>query len=262
MSGEEDFAVKLQEIMTSGLVDLAYLGHGRSDCPYLPGREMRLLYLDGIWVAHVYDRLLDAGFRRSGENVYRPDCRGCTQCKVIRVPVDRFRKTKEQRRIWNRGVRLFKVRVEPARYTEEKLALQRRYLAYQHSQPEDELPDESDYRRFLVESCLGERTREIQLRKDGMLVGLGIFDELPRALSTVNFFFDPSVARWSPGTFSALAEIELARQWGKSHYYLGYYIAECRTMNYKARFRPNEIKDCNDAWPSSDKPSLRDPSIR
>jgi arginine-tRNA-protein transferase len=240
--------MKLQEIMTAGLVEMAYLGHGRSACPYLPDREMRLLYLDGVWVEHIYDKLLDAGFRRSGTHVYRPDCRGCDECKVIRVPVDTFRKTKEQRRIWNRGVNKFQARVAPVEYSDEKLALQRRYLAHQHKQAEREMPDGESYRRFLVDTCLGARTREIQLWSEGRLVGLGIFDELPRALSTVNFFFDPAVARWSPGTFSALAEIELARQWGKSHYYLGYYVAECRTMKYKAKFRPNEIKDCNAAW--------------
>ena len=240
--------MKLQDIATLGIVEMAYLGHGRCPCPYLPGLEMRLLYLDGIWVEHIYGPLLDAGFRRSGTQVYRPDCRGCDACKVIRVPVDAFRKTKEQRRIWNRGVTTFHVRVAPAEYADEKLALQRRYLAYQHAQENHELPDEDAYRKFLVDTCLGDRTREIQLWRDGQLVGLGVFDELPHALSTVNFFFDPSIARWSPGTFSALAEIELARQWGKSYYYLGYYIAGCRTMDYKARFRPNEIKDCDAAW--------------
>lgn len=240
--------MKLQEIMTAGLVEMAYLGHGRCPCPYLPDREMRLLYLDGLWVEHIYDKLLDARFRRSGTHVYRPDCKGCNECKVIRVPVESFCKSKEQRRIWNRGVRVFQSRVAPAEYSAEKLALQQRYLVHQHDQDLRELPDEDSYRRFLVDTCLGPRTREFQLWKDGRLVGLGVIDELPDALSTVNFFYDPSVSRYSPGTFSALAEIELARQWGKSYYYLGYYIADCGTMNYKSRFRPNQIKGCNDAW--------------
>ncbi|MCC6153242.1 MAG: arginyltransferase [Candidatus Hydrogenedentes bacterium] len=244
--------MKLQEIMTGGLVEMAYLGHGRCACPYLPGREMRLLYLDGIWVEHIYDKLLDAGFRRSGTHVYRPDCLGCNECKVLRVPIDTFRKTKEQRRVWNQGIKVFNTRVAPVEYSDEKLDLQRRYLAHQHDQPDYELPDEDSYRRFLVDSCLGGRTRELQLWKDGQLVGLGVIDELPDALSTVNFFYDPSVAKWSPGTFSALAEIELARQWGKSYYYLGYYIAACKTMNYKSRFKPNQIKDCNAAWDAVD----------
>lgn len=219
----------------------SYLGYSTGLCPYLPDRIMRLLYLDGSQVPHMYRALLDQGFRRSGHYLYRPECGSCAECKVLRIPVDTFRKTKEQRRIWNRGVRVFAVRVAPAAYSDEKLDLQRRYLQFQH--PREELPDEASYRHFLVHTCLGGNTRELQLWCDNRLVGLGVFDELPDALSTVNFFFDPVVARWSPGTFSALAEIELARQWGKTYYYLGYYIAECRTMNYKSRFKPNETFD-------------------
>jgi arginyl-tRNA--protein-N-Asp/Glu arginylyltransferase len=67
-------------------------------------------------------------------------------------------------------------------------------------------------------------------------------DRLERALSTVYFYFDPEFAPLSPGTWSALYEIHLAQQWRLSHYYLGYYIPGCPSMNYKARFRPCEIK--------------------
>jgi len=207
---------------------------------------MRLHYLDGNHAGHLYRPLMDAGFRRSGRLLYRPECFECDACKVLRVPVDAFRKTKEQRRIWNRGVREFDVRIAQPSYSAEKLSLQKRYLAFQHDQ--QDAPDPESYDAFLVRTCLGNNTREIQFWRNGILCGLGVFDEFIDAISTVNFFFDPEVARWSPGTFSALAEIELARQWGKDYYYLGYYIAECNTMNYKTRFKPYEIKDIVGRW--------------
>lgn len=237
-----------KKLALAELLDIAYLGHGRNVCPYLEDREMRLLYLDGTWVGHLYRPLMDAGFRRSGTHVYRPECPACDECKVLRVPVDTFRKSKEQRRIWNRGHRVFQVRVEPVSFSIEKLNLQRRYMAFQHDNEEHELPTADSYQSFLVDTCLGENTRELQLWQDKKLVGLGVFDEFRDALSTVNFFFEPRVAKWSPGTFSALCEIELARLWGKDYYYLGYYIADCHTMNYKTRFKPYQVKNCGVPW--------------
>ncbi|HRK33295.1 MAG TPA: arginyltransferase [Candidatus Hydrogenedentes bacterium] len=231
---------------TTAPLDYAYLGHHAGECPYLPNREMRLHYLDGNHAGYLYRYLMDAGFRRSGRLLYRPECPQCNECKVLRVPVDEFRKSKEQRRVWNRGVTVFDIRVAPVSYSDEKLDLQRRYMQFQHR--ESEMPDRESYEGFLVRTCLGGRTRELQLWHDGKLCGLGVFDEFIDALSSVNFFFDPAMARWSPGTFSALAEIALARQWGKTFYYLGYYIAECDTMNYKTRFKPCQLKDTVGQW--------------
>jgi arginine-tRNA-protein transferase len=227
----------------------AYAGHSRLLCPYLPDREARLMYLHGDLAGPLYRRLLDGGYRRSGMYLYRPDCPACNECKVLRVPVAEFKMTKEQRRIWNRGRRLFTVeRVEPE-YSDERAAILKRYLEHQHARGEDAPRTRESYEDFYVNTCLGDQTIELQLRKDGVLVGVGVIDVLDDAVSSVNFFFDPSVARYSPGTFSALAEIDLARQWGKTYYYLGYYIAGCRTMNYKARFRPCQIKDPDAEWP-------------
>ena len=45
----------------------------------------------------------------------------------------------------------------------------------------------------------------------------------------------------SLGTYSVLKQLEYANQYGMKYFYLGYYIAENASLNYKASFRPNEI---------------------
>lgn len=224
-----------------------YLGHSHLACPYLPDRAASLLFLDGSMGAALYRQLLDVGYRRHGVSMYRPDCGACSECKILRVPVVSFARTREQRRIWNRGTKAFRVSlVEPA-YDPAKAELYRRYLEYQH-QSEDAI-DEERYCRFFVDTFLGSDTKEIQLHDGRKLVGLGIVDFVADAVSSVYFFFDPDYAKLSPGTYSALVEIELARARRCRYYYLGYYIRDCAAMNYKARFRPNEIKDCDgEAW--------------
>jgi len=41
--------------------------------------------------------------------------------------------------------------------------------------------------------------------------------------------------------FSVLREIEWARERGIPHYYLGYWIEGCETMDYKAQYNPHEL---------------------
>ena len=68
------------------------------------------------------------------------------------------------------------------------------------------------------------------------------------SLSSVYFYYDPAEARRGLGTFGALYEIEAARRLGIPHYYLGYWIAGCGTMDYKAGFRPNEVLCPDGVW--------------
>lgn len=218
-----------------------YLGHSEGRCPYLPDRGQSLLFINGLAVGEDYRALMDEGYRRHGLLAYRPDCAGCSECQVIRVPVNAFKRSKSQRRVWNKGREAFHVGLGPAEYTDEKLDLYRRYLAAQHGTTDDQL-DEDRYREFFVNSFLGRETCEIRLRMGRTLAGVGIIDLMPDAMSSVYFYYHPDAAPYSPGVFSALAEIELAKDWGLDYYYLGYFIADCRTMNYKMNYRPCEIR--------------------
>jgi leucyl-tRNA---protein transferase len=227
-----------------------YLGHSHLPCPYLADRQASLLFLDSSIGPAAYRQLLDSGYRRHGVFMYRPDCPGCSECKILRVPVMDFRRSKEQRRVWNRAEKALTVRLEAPAYHPAKAALYRRYLHYQHAA--DEIIDEERYQQFFVDTFLGRDTKELQLLDGDTWVGIGILDIVEDAVSSVYFFFDPDYAKLSPGTFSALVEIELAKAQRCRYYYLGYYIAGCPTMNYKVRFSPYEIKDCEgDDWCAS-----------
>ena len=54
--------------------------------------------------------------------------------------------------------------------------------------------------------------------------------------------FHPESRHYSPGTYAILLGIEKARQWGLRYYYPGYYVKDCSAMNYKAKYKPHEIK--------------------
>ena len=104
----------------------------------------------------------------------------------------------------------------------------------------DGLPPE-DLLRFLTSPW--SNTHFTEFRIQGRLAAVTVSDRLERGLSAVYTFFDPDLGRQSLGTFAILWQIDQAKNLGLPSVYLGYWIAECRKMNYKDRFRPIE------AWP-------------
>ncbi len=213
-------------------------------CSYLPGRPSRLVaFRAGRLPAGVYHSLMDLNFRRSGDVFYRPACSGCRECVALRVPVATFRPNRAQRRCWARN-RDLTVEVGRLAPTPEKHALFVRYLEARHDR---QMSGEWDsFRDFLYTSPIG--TREVTYRLAGRLVGVGIFDVEPRAVSTVYCFFDPDLSARSVGTFNILWTIDHCCAQGTPYVYLGYYLRDCRRMNYKINFTPCELLDEQGRW--------------
>jgi leucyl-tRNA---protein transferase len=92
----------------------------------------------------------------------------------------------------------------------------------------------------------------------GKLLGVGLCDVCDESLSTVYFYHDPAESRRGIGTYSALYEIEHARRLGIPYYYLGFWIAACGKMNYKATFRPSEVLHPDGVWRPNPAPASPD----
>jgi arginine-tRNA-protein transferase len=220
-------------------------------CSYLPGRvaQNRGFLCSGM-PALLYQELMDAGFRRSGTFFYQPICRGCRECRPIRVPVGRFEPSKSQRRTWRRNLDLLVTVGAPAP-TDEKFDLYTRYLRERHRK--EEADDPAGFVEFLYHSPVD--SLEITYREPGgrggaggRLIGVGICDVCPASLSSVYFYFDPAESRRGLGTFSSLWEIDFARRRGIPYYYLGFWIRDCAAMAYKANYRPAELLDADGVW--------------
>lgn len=219
---------------------------GEHDCPYLPGRQSqsRALWAERM-PGELYHRFMDAGFRRSGKLVYQPVCRRCRACMPIRVPVDSFRPTKSQRRCRRRNADL-SVSVGQPEATDEKYELYRRYVTQRHERPSDEEGRES-FEQFLYDSPV-ESIEFVYRDGAGRLLAVGICDLCRESLSSVYFYFDPDESRRGLGTLGALLEIDTARRLGVPFYYLGYWVDGCRSMRYKADFRPAQLLCGDGVW--------------
>jgi len=208
-------------------------------CSYLPKRSARNLVADPKAMnKDIYSQLAGLGFRRSGDNVYRPHCLNCTQCLSLRIPVSSFQPNRSQQRTWNKNQDLHVQRVKP-QFRTAHYALFKRYLKARHqgSGMDDSSP--SEYLAFLTAHWSETLLYEFRLAQ--RLLAVAAVDRLDDGLSAVYTFFDPDESARSLGTFAILWQINEGRRQGLDWVYLGYWIRECEKMAYKTNFQPHEV---------------------
>ena len=67
-------------------------------------------------------------------------------------------------------------------------------------------------------------------------------------LLALHFSNNPAERHRSLGTYNALSILASARERGLPHVYLGYYVEGCRSLDFKGRFRPNEVLSGHGSW--------------
>jgi arginine-tRNA-protein transferase len=210
-------------------------------CPYLPDLTATTDYRILKEVSpHEHERLLELGWRRFGQQYFRPECVGCSACVSLRVPLATFQPTKSQRRA-RRKCTHWRVEVSSPRVTDERLEL----FAAWHAMREDTRrwkPNALSAKEYAATFCAPHPCAREMVYFDGdRLVAVGLIDVTPRAASSVYFYYHPDVAAYSPGVASVLCEAEWARQQGCVHLYLGYRVLGCPSTEYKAHYRPHEL---------------------
>ncbi|MEM7122730.1 MAG: arginyltransferase [Pseudomonadota bacterium] len=217
-----------------------FFGTRGQTCPYLPNRmEMKIVTdLSGPFAQDIHDELTAAGFRRSHNLVYKPACLGCNACVPVRIPVARFSPGRTMRKTWRRNDDL-KATIVSATATLEQYDVFDRYQKQRHHDGGMATMTFADYRAMVEETPV--RTRLIEFRtSENDLVGVCLTDWINDGLSGIYKFFDPDLAERSLGTYMILWQINHAAAHGMPFVYLGYWIAGCDKMSYKARFRPLE----------------------
>lgn len=216
------------------------------DCSYLPGEEATTLFIDPATRVdrHLYSRLSDVGFRRSGCHVYRPHCARCSACIPVRIVANRFRPGRSQRRIWRRNEDL-RVCDLPDINDPATFALYCDYIASRHADGDMYPPSEQQYRSFLTSQwgC----TRHLGFFLGEQLLCVAVSDVMDNGLSAIYTFFDPSQSGRGLGTYAVMWQVAEAARMGLDYVYLGYWIHNSRKMSYKSNFRALEILQ-NGVW--------------
>ncbi|MFT5691986.1 MAG: arginyl-tRNA--protein-N-Asp/Glu arginylyltransferase [Oceanicoccus sp.] len=216
------------------------------DCSYLPNQQATTLFIDPQTTVdnHLYSQLAVMGFRRSGSHIYRPHCGECSACIASRVPVADFEYQRKQRKIRNRNQDLTIKEVNDIS-DNEYYDLYARYISERHSDGDMFPPSKDQYLSFLTKEW--GMTKFYSFRDGKELLAVAIIDEMNNGIAAVYTFFDPDNDRRSLGSYAILWQIEHAKSLNLPHVYLGYWIKECRKMNYKTDYRPLELL-INDQW--------------
>lgn len=216
-------------------------------CSYLVEHDARMLFVnpnENIDI-QTLSRLSRDGFRRSGDFIYKPQCKHCTQCLSVRLPVHLFKPNKSQKRTLKKNQDLSVTRIRSSEATEEHYYLYERYIHQRHSDGDMFPPSPEQFIKFLVESSVD--TFFLEFRLDEKLICVATCDNLDDGISAVYTFFHPDYDKRSLGTLAILLQIDWAKKNQKEYVYLGYWVPESQKMRYKQNFMPLDIM-INNRW--------------
>lgn len=231
------------------MISLYQITSPTSICSYLPTQRSTMEY---VFVAQAsaaeYQEKLLKGWRRFGRAFFHPVCKSCRACQSVRVPTATFQPNRSQRRALAANSEIELIVGEPE-VTSEKLDLYDRFHEFQvdlKGWPSHGPKDPSDYADSFVDNPFP--AEEWRYYLNGQLVGVGYVDVLPDAMSAIYFFYDPGLRDRSLGTYNVLKVIENAHKRRIPHVYLGYFVKDCQSLEYKDRFRPNEVLQIDGTW--------------
>ena len=224
------------------IIDLVRYRTQPYTCSYLSAETASLEYrIVANVTARAYGELLRRGWRRFGDDFFRPACPRCWKCRSLRIDVADFKPSRSQRRTLQRNSQI-EVVIQAPTVTRDHLHLCNAYhwdMHFRRGWPQQTVTAVSYRERFVA----GENgfAREFLYFERGRLVGVGLADVVSEALSSVYFFHDPGWRPKAPGVFSVLQQARFAQEHGLRYQYLGYWIEECQSMSYKSNYRPHEI---------------------
>lgn len=209
-------------------------------CSYLGDQEASTLFVDPEVpiTLDLYSRASEIGFRRSGDHIYKPKCANCNACIPMRVNAGRFRPGKTQKRILKKNRSLTFTKISNIR-NDACYTLYERYINLRHNDGDMYPPSREQYDSFLQE--IDGITHYYAIREEDRLLAIAVTDQLKNGLSAIYTFYEPGLEERSLGTYAILKQIELCRELGLPYLYLGFWIKDCRKMNYKTRFRPFQM---------------------
>ncbi len=206
-------------------------------CPYFDDGRVSTVeaftahYRDISW----YDKYLKLGYRRIADIYYKNVCSSCNRCISMRVLTSDFRLTKSQQKTYNKNADIVLEVKRPYQITEAQLDLYKRYIV-KHGGNESEAVDN------LHSMHLGySHSMAMEYYIGDVLVAVSIVDETKEGLSSVYCYYDYKLEKRRLGVYTLIREIEYAKSLKKKYCYLGFYIKELNSMNYKSSFLPNEI---------------------
>ncbi|HCU66847.1 MAG TPA: arginyltransferase [Rheinheimera sp.] len=209
-------------------------------CSYLPQQQERLVFTlpEQPLDTDLYQQLMDYNFRRTGDQLYRPYCLKCQACQACRVLVDQFKLSTGQRKLLKKAEKAkWHWKFCPPDTVDAYYPLYQQYISEIHADGVMYPPSEEQLASLLQCGWLNISVIEQYLGTE--LVGVILLDPMLDGYSAVYSFYKPH-SELALGTLAILATLFHSQQQQLPFLYLGYFIADCTKMAYKAKFRPQQ----------------------
>ncbi len=217
-----------------------------NECAYLPDKKSRMEYK---YIQNASGTLNDAltqrGWRRFGQYYSRPNCKGCQECKNLRIDALNYKFGRNARRTIKKNKNLIYTVGSPT-LTNDHLKLYEKYHEFMERKKgwKKYSIKASSYHELYVAGA-GRFGKEILYYLDDKLIAVDLVDFLDNGISAIYFFYDPDFAHLSLGRYSIYVQIDLAKKFNLRWIYLGYYVKECSSLNYKANYKPYQLLQNN-----------------
>ncbi len=222
------------------------------ECAYLPDKKVRMFYKYVLESSQAFNTaVVQRGWRRFGRYYFHPICNGCNACKSLRIDVENFKPSRSQKKAMKRN-KDTRIIIQKPTMTQMHIDLYNKYHSYKSEKDGWRQKGISyrEYRENFVEGAY-DFGKEVLYVRDDKLIGVDLIDIVDDGISAIYFYYDPDYAWYSPGTFSLLYQIELAKILNLKWIYLGYWVDGCKAFAYKPRFKPQQMLD---GFPAPDEP--------
>lgn len=213
-----------------------------SPCVYLPGQKMKMAYkYIKNCSLELSSKLVSRGWRRFGHYYSRPACEACQACQSMRIDALDFLFSKSVKRVMKKNAST-RVLVRKPSISQDHLALYEKYHRFMAEKKGWEYyPLTLESYADLYAKGFSSFGYEILYIKDQKLIGVDLVDFLEDGISAIYFYYDPDYRHLELGKFSLYKQIEMAKERYLRWIYLGYYVKECGSLNYKAQYKPHQI---------------------
>ncbi|MEY3761068.1 MAG: hypothetical protein RIR39_2559, partial [Pseudomonadota bacterium] len=153
-------------------------------CGYLDDEKAQSLFVHPGYpvTSSIYAQLIAQGFRRSGDEIYTPHCPHCSSCISVRLPVNKFKPSRSQKRCLSKNTST-QVIVKPAVFEQAHYDMYLRYQAIRHSDSSMATASPDEYLNFLGSSWCNTRFVEFSINNE--LAGVAVIDQFEQAWSAV-----------------------------------------------------------------------------
>jgi len=208
-------------------------------CSYIDGNEQTMHYqfIDNCSSRYTQE-LIERGYRRFGKMFFRPTCKDCSECQSIKIDVDNYQFSKSERRVLKKAKDIKSYAQTPT-MSQEHIDLFEKYHLFMKDKKEwkyQETTAEHYYNSFVHGH--EDFGYEVLYFDEDKLIGVDLIDILDDGISSIYFYYDPDYSHLSLGRLSLLMQIKFAQQAKRKWIYLGYYVEECSSLNYKANYTP------------------------